>query len=290
MDGFLQLLVGGVAMGSIYALVGLGYVLIYNASHVVNLAQGEFVMLGGMSAVFLLASGLPLPVAMFGAVCITALLGFVMERLIIEPRRRESMLSLMLLTIGVGIIFRGVAMLVWDKEVHQLPPIGEERLLTLFGVTIVPQSLWVIGLVLVAVFLVDLFFRKSRHGKAILAAAANPVAAELFGINITTVLRISFVMSATLGALAGVLVTPLTLTSYDIGLSLGVKGFSAAIIGGMGNGLGAVVGGLLLGITEMLAAGYISSGYKDVIALLMILVVMLVAPQGIFSTKVKDRV
>ena len=290
MDGFLQLAISGVAMGSIYALVGLGYALIYNASHVVNLAQGEFVMLGGMGAVSLAGLGLPLPVAMFLAVVGTALVGLLMARLTIEPRRQAPVLSLMLLTIGVGIVFRGVAMLLWDKEVHTLAPIGSGELIQVMGVTIVPQTFWVIGLMIVAVVAVDSFFRRSRHGKAILAAAAHPMAAQLFGIKIDVVLRWSFTLSAFLGGLAGVLVTPLTFTSYDVGLNLGVKGFSAAIIGGMGNGLGAVVGGLLLGLTEAMAAGYLSSSYKDLIALLVILAVMLLAPQGIFGARHKERV
>lgn len=290
MEGFLQLAISGIAIGSIYALVGLGYALIYNASHVVNLAQGEFVMLGGMGAVSLFGMGLPLPVAMFLAVLGTVLVGLLMERLTIEPRYREQMLSLMLLTLGMGIVFRGIATLVWDKETHSLPPIGSGELIHVFGVSIVPQTLWVIGLMVVAVIIVDLFFRRSRHGKAILAASSNPMAAQLFGISIKTVLRLSFALSALLGALAGVLVTPLTLTSYDSGLALGIKGFSAAIIGGMGNGLGAVVGGVLLGLTESMAAGYLSSSYKDLIALLLILGVMLLAPNGIFGKRTQERV
>jgi branched-chain amino acid transport system permease protein len=290
MDGFLQLAISGIAMGAVYALVGLGYALIYNASHVVNLAQGEFVMLGGMGAVYLAGIGLPLPVAMFLAVAGTAIVGLAMERFIVEPRRKEPVLSLMLLTIGAGIVFRGVAMLIWDKEVHKLDQIGSGALIKMFGVTIVPQTLWVIGLMVLVVIAIELFFRRTRQGKAILAAAHNPLAAQLIGINIQTVLRISFVLSALLGGLAGVLVTPLTFTSFDVGLALGIKGFSAAIIGGMGNGLGAVVGGLLLGLTEAMGAGYISSSYKDLIALIVILVVMLLAPNGIFGTKTKERV
>lgn len=290
MDGLLQLAISGIAMGSIYALVGLGYALIYNASHVVNLAQGEFVMLGGMGAVSLYGLGFPLPVAMFLAVMGTSVVGLLMARLVIEPRHREPMLSLMLLTIGMGIIFRGIAILIWDKETHSLPPIGSGELIHVGGITIVPQALWVVGLMIIAVLAVDAFFRRSRHGKAILAASANPTAALLFGIGIHTVLRLSFALSACLGAVAGVLVTPLTLVSYDSGLGLAIKGFSAAIIGGMGNGLGAVVGGLLLGLTEVMAAGYLSSSYKDLIALMVILLVMLLAPNGIFGKRQLNRV
>jgi branched-chain amino acid transport system permease protein len=290
MDGFLQLVISGIAMGAIYALVGLGYALIYNASHVVNLAQGEFVMLGGMGAVALVALGLPLPVAMFLAVAGTAVIGLIMVRLTIEPRRGSPVLSLMLLTIGVGIILRGAVMLLWDKETHTLAPIGSGALIQVFGVTIVPQTLWVIGLMVAVVIAVDLFFRRTRHGKAILAASFNPTAAQLVGINIPTVLRASFLLSAVVGGLAGVLVTPLTFTSFDAGLALGIKGFSAAIIGGMGNGLGAVIGGLLLGLTEAMAAGYISSSYKDLIALIVILAVMLLAPNGILGSRAKERV
>jgi branched-chain amino acid transport system permease protein len=227
---------------------------------------------------------------MFLAVLGTAIVGLAMERFTIEDRRNSPVLSLMLLTIGAGIVFRGAAMLLWDKEVHKLEQIGSGALIQVMGVSIVPQTLWVIGLMVVVVVAIELFFRRTRHGKAILAASHNPVAAQLVGINIQTVLRISFALSALLGGLAGVLVTPLTFTSFDAGLSLGIKGFSAAIIGGMGNGFGAVVGGLLLGLTEAMAAGYLSSSYKDLIALIVILGVMLLAPNGIFGAKSQERV
>lgn len=285
-----QLLATGVAMGAVYALVGLGFALIYNSSHIVNFAQGEFLMLGGMATAFLIAQGAPLPVAIMCAVLGTAVVGMLFGRFVVEPMRNAPMLSLLLLTIGAAVILRGAAMLLWDKEVHTLPGISGQSVLRIGGVAIAQQALWVVGATIAVVAGVEFFFRYTRLGKAMLAASYNSIAAQLVGISPRAVLLLSFGLSAGIGSMAGVLVTPLTFTSYDAGIVLGIKGFSAAIIGGMGNGLGAVLGGLILGITEAMAAGYISSAYKDAIALFVILLVMLVTPNGILGKRTEERV
>jgi branched-chain amino acid transport system permease protein len=199
-------------------------------------------------------------------------------------------LMLMLITLGVGIIVRGLVILFWDKETHTIPPIGGEGLLQLGNVTIVPQALWIVFAMVIVLVAVDYFFRRTLMGKAIKAVSINGLAAQLVGINVPQVLRICFGLSAVIGGLAGVLITPVTYMAFDSGLALSIKGFSAAIIGGMGHGMGAVVGGLLLGLTEAMAAGYLSSAYKDVVALAMILLVMLAAPNGIFGVKGAERV
>src|SRR5438128_1863078 len=214
MPEFLQFAFSGLTVGAVYALVALGFTLIYNASDVINFAQGEFVMLGGMTTVFL----------------------------------------------GVG------------------------------GATILPQSLVVLGGVVVIVVLLWAFIERTLIGKAMVATAANELAARLVGIDTRRIVGLSFAISAAIGAVAGILISPITLTSYDVGTLLALKGFAAAMLGGIGSAVGAVVGGLLLGLLEAFAAGYVSSQYKDAVAFLVILIVLLAIPRGLFGRASVERV
>jgi branched-chain amino acid transport system permease protein len=282
-----QYLLTGLTVGAVYALVALGFSIIYNASGVINFAQGEFVMIGGMSAVSLVATGLPLAVAIPLAVVATTLAGLALEKLAVEPARGASVVTLIIITIGASIFLRGLATLVWDKKLHALPAFTGERPIALFGATVVPQSLWVVGATLGIVVALWWFFGRTRLGKAMLATSHNRLAAELVGINVRHVLFLAFGLSAALGALAGILTT---LTSYDVGVMLGLKGFAAAILGGLGSGPGAVAGGLVLGVLESLSAGYVSSAYKDVIAFVILLAVLFVRPGGIAGVAAAERV
>ena len=285
-----QYLATGLTVGAVYALVALGFSIIYNASGVINFAQGEFVMIGGMSAVSLVATGLPLAIAVPLAVAATALAGLALERLAIAPVRGPPVVTLIIITIGASIFLRGLATIVWDKKLHALPAFSGERPIELLGATVVPQSLWVIGATLGVVAALWWFFGRTRLGKAMIATAHNRLAAQLVGINVRHVLALAFGLSAALGALAGILVAPITLTSYDVGVMLGLKGFAAAILGGLGSGPGAVAGGLLLGVLESLSAGYVSSAYKDVIAFVILLGVLFVRPGGIAGGAAVERV
>ena len=285
-----QYLLTGLTVGAVYALVALGFSIIYNASGVINFAQGEFVMIGGMSAVSLVASGLPLAVAIPLAVVATTLAGLALEKLAVEPARGAPVVTLIIITIGASIFLRGLATIVWDKKLHALPAFTGERPIALFGATVVPQSLWVVGATLAIVVALWWFFGRTRLGKAMLATSHNRLAAELVGINVRHVLFLAFGLSAALGALAGILTAPITLTSYDVGVMLGLKGFAAAILGGLGSGPGAVAGGLLLGVLESLSAGYVSSAYKDVIAFVILLGVLFVRPGGIAGVAAAERV
>ncbi|MDX5392697.1 MAG: branched-chain amino acid ABC transporter permease, partial [Caulobacteraceae bacterium] len=290
MSELLQFLLSGVTVGAVYALVALGFTIIYNASDVVNFAQGEFVMLGGMITVFAYSAGAPLPLAALVAIAATAALGVAMNKLTIEPARGAPVVSLVIITIGVSIFIRGASQLVFDKQIHTFPAFSGDDPLRLLGATILPQSLWVIGGA-VAVFVgLWLFFTRTLLGRAVLATSNNRLAAQLVGINTPFVMTLSFAMSAGIGALAGVLVTPITMTSYDVGLAFALKGFAAAMLGGMGNPKGALVGGFLLGVLEGLTAGYISSQYKDAAAFIVILAVLFFLPQGLFGRKSTDRV
>ena len=287
---WVQFRASGLTVGSIYALVALGFSIVFNASRVINFAQGEFVMIGGMSMVSLLAVGMPTGVAIAGAVAIAAVVGLLLERFAIARARGASVVTLIIITIGASIFLRGVAQLIWDKGLHALPPLSGERPIALFGATIVPQSLWVLGVTVVIVAALSWFFGRTRLGKAMLATSHNRLAAQLVGIDIGVVLFASFGLAAALGAIAGVLIAPITFTSYDAGVMLGLKGFAAAILGGLGSFPGAIAGGLALGLLESFGAGFVSSAYKDVIAFVIMLAVLFFRPDGLLGALRTERV
>jgi branched-chain amino acid transport system permease protein len=292
---FLQFLISGITVGAIYALVGLGFALIYNASNVINFAQGEFVMIGGMATFSLMAGGgVPLLIAVPLGIVITALVGCALERLAVDPALRRpggaSVVTIIIITIGASIFIRGVVEVVLDKDFHHLPAFSGEVPIAVGGAQLQPQSLWVLGVMVLVVLALRWFFERTRLGKAILATQHNRLAAQLVGIDTRLILLVSFGLSAALGGLAGILTAPITLTRYDVGIMLGLKGFCAAILGGLGSPFGAIAGGLALGLAEALAAGYLSSAYKDAVAFVIILSVLFIRPSGLFGSHVTDRV
>lgn len=290
MAELLQFIFSGLTVGAIYALVALGFTLIYKASDIINFAQGEFVMLGGMTTVFMALAGLPLPVAALIAVVATTAVGLALHRFAIEPARGASPVALIMITIGASIFLRGVAQIVFDRRFHSLPPLLAGEPIQFGGAAILPQSLVVLASATVIVALLWLFIDRTLLGKAVLATAANRLGARIIGINTGRIVDFSFAVSAAIGAIAGILITPIALTSYDAGTLLALKGFAAAMLGGIGSAAGAVVGGLLIGMFEALAAGYISSNYKDAVSFLIILVVLIVIPQGLFGRARVERV
>lgn len=290
MSELMQYLLSGVTVGAVYALVALGFTIIYNASGVVNFAQGEFVMLGGMITVFAFAAGLPLPLAALLAIIATSVIGVLLYKLAIEPARGAPVVSIIIITIGASIFIQGATQRIFDKQLHRFPAFSGDDPIQVLGATILPQSLWVIGGAIVVFIGLWIFFTRTLLGRAVLATSNNRVAAQLVGINTNFVMMLSFALSAGIGAFAGVLVTPITLVSYNVGIGLALKGFAAAMLGGMGNPKGALVGGFLLGIFEALTAGYISSQYKEAAAFIVILAVLFFMPQGLFGKKSTDRV
>jgi branched-chain amino acid transport system permease protein len=290
MSQFLQFVFSGLTIGAVYAVVAIGFTLIYAASDVVNFAQGEFVMLGGMTTVFLAAMGVPLVIAGVLAVLVAVVVGVLLQKLAIERARDGSAVTLIIITLGASIFIRGIAGLVFDKQFHGLPAFSGNTPIVVMGATLLPQSLWVLGSAITMFTALWLFLDKTVTGKALRASASNRLAARLVGVNISFVLLLAFGLSAALGALAGILVAPITLTRYDIGALLALKGFSAAIFGGLGNPVGAVVGGLALGLLEALAAGYVTSVYKDGVAFVALILVLLVMPNGLLGSKLVDRV
>lgn len=287
---FLQYVFAGVTSGAIYALAGLGFAIIYNSSHVINFAQGEFIMIGGMTTAMLYASGVPLPAAALAAVLVTMAVGIALEKFAIEPARNADVVTIIIITIGASIFLRGAAQIIWDKDFHALPAFSGETPIGVFGATLMPQSLWVVGVSMAVITALWFFFTHTLFGKAMLATSFNRLAAQLVGIGVKKVLMVSFALSAMLGSVGGIVMTPITFTNYEAGIMLGLKGFSAAVLGGLGSGMGAIVGGLIVGIAEALGAGYISSAYKDAIAFIIILFVLFFMPNGLFGKKGTDRV
>ena len=287
---FLQYVFSGLTIGAIYALVGLGFSIIYNASHVINFAQGEFIMIGGMSTAALIGSGVPMWLAVPGAVMVVMTVGVALERGAVGQAKNATVTTLIIITIGASIFLRGLVEWLMGKEIHAIPAFSGEEPILVAGATLAPQSLWVLGSAGVTIVCLWYFFNRTLHGKAMLATSHNRLAAQLVGIAVKRVLMISFALSAMLGAIAGIVITPITFTYSEAGIMLGLKGFSAAVLGGLGNGLGAVVGGLVVGLSEAFAAGYISSAYKDAVAFIIILLVLFFLPNGLFGKSGTDRV
>lgn len=291
-DTFPQVMVNGLTRGSIYALVAIGFTVIYNTTDIINFAQGEFVMLGGMIAVTLFGVvGLPLPIAVLISVVMVMMVGSFMERAVINPMRKPSQINLIIVTIGVSIFIKGVASLdfVWGKDDYILPAFSGEKPVEFLGAIITPQNIWVWAVTLVAVVALQLFYSKTVTGKALRACAYDPTTASLMGVGVKRMMLITFAVSGGLGAIAGVVVTPIIFTNYHVGTMLGLKGFCAAILGGMDSITGAVVGGLLIGILESLFGTHVSSGYMDAFAFLVLLLMLFVRPQGLLGPRSTER-
>lgn len=290
-DQILQYTLSGLSTGAIYALIGIGFSIIYNATGIINFAQGEFVMLGGMlTLLFLETLHLPLWAAIPCAIAASTVGGLLFERLAIRPLRKPTPINLVIITIGGSILFRGLAMLAWGKDTHAIPPFSGDTPISISGATILPQHLWIMGITLLIIAANKFYFYHTISGKAMRACSYNRRAAGLVGIDVRRMVLFSFIISSAMGAVAGIIVAPLTMTAYDVGIMLGLKGFCAAIIGGMSSGIATVVGGLILGVLESLGAGLISSGYKDAIAFIILLLLLFLRPQGLFGKAESERV
>lgn len=274
----------GIKIGSIYAMVALGFNIIYNTTGILNFAQGEFVMLGGMFMVTL-SSVMPLGAAFPLAVLAVVIVGCVFERATIWPARGASVITLIMITIGGSFLLKGAAMLVWGKNYFKLRPFSSEKPIEVFGARVDPQTFWIAGILVVVMVLLAVFFRFSLTGKAMRACAANRVGASLSGIRVEEMVLFSFGLSAAVGAVAGIVITPVTLVDYTCGPMYALKGFAAAVLGGLGIPTGAVVGGLTIGLMESFGAALFwgASSYKDAIALLVLLIFLCARPSGILG-------
>ena len=290
MSQYAQFTATGITLGAVYALVGLGFVLIYQVTGVINFAQGEFVMLGALVFALLEENDVaPIPAAAL-AVLVAVAVGAAVERLCLRPARRATTEALIIITIGVSIAIKGIVLVQVGTGPHFARSFSTGPPLRILGAVVLRQYLWVIGVAAIAVLLLWLFFEHTLVGKAMRACAMNPDAARLHAVSPSLMSLLAFALAAALGGLGGVILAPIQNPDYGIGLGLGLKGFTAAVVGGLESPSGAVAGGLLLGVVESLAAGRLSSGYKDAVAFGILLVVLLVRPTGIFSRITGQRV
>jgi branched-chain amino acid transport system permease protein len=290
MEQILQYLLSGITIGGIYAIIAIGFNIIYNTTGIINFAQGEFLMLGGMTAVTFSAF-LPLPAAILVAVVITMLIGALIELIFIRWLKNPSVLRMVVITIGISILIREIALHVWDEKVRALRYFtgNECSSIAIFGAHISPQVLWVLGVCALIVTALNLFFKFTMTGQAMRACADNRMAAQLCGINVRNMVTLSFMLSAGIGALAGCVVSPLTQTQYDCGTGLAIKGFTVAILGGLGNSTGAVAAGILLGILETLSISVLPMAYKDAVSITILLLILFFRPSGLFGSAEKGR-
>jgi branched-chain amino acid transport system permease protein len=234
--------------------------------------------------------GMPGSLALAMSLSIAVACAFLLHRILVRLARSASITLVIIVTIGASITLRGAAQIAWGGNFHSLPSMAGADPLRIAGVAIMPQTILILAGVVLIVFLLDLLLRRTRFGKAMVAAAINPRAATLAGIDLDKVNAATFLIAGLLGAIAGFLVTPLSMVQYESGLMFGLKGFAAAVLGGLGGLYGVVAGGLLLGIAEALGAGYVSSAYKDALAFVLIIAVLLTRPGGLFGRLRQERI
>jgi branched-chain amino acid transport system permease protein len=289
-DLVLQYLVAGLTYGAIYAVVGIGFNIVYSTTGIINFAQGEFVMLGGMIAVAL-HPALPLPAAIAAAVLATMAVGALVEVTFIRWLGRASVLRMIIITIGVSILLREAALVAWGQDVRSLPYFtGDEvSAVAIAGARVSPQVLWTLATCAVIVVALALFFRHTPLGRQMRACAANREAAAICGLPVRNLVTLSFVLAAGIGALAGCVVCPITSTHPGIGTGLAVKGFTVAVLGGLGSGFAAVGAGLLVGVVEAFAVSALPAAYKDAISVAILLAILFLRPSGLFGNATVSR-
>jgi branched-chain amino acid transport system permease protein len=276
----------GITVGSIYAIVAVGFNIIYNTTGIINFAQGEFLIVGAMTAITL-SEFVPLPVAILGAVLITTALGGLIELVFVRRIRDASVLRLVIVTIGLSIVIREAMLHIWDEKPWSLPYFTGDSgtTISILGAYISVQVLWVLGVSAVTVAALTLFFRYTTTGRAMRACSDDRMAARLCGVNDRWMVTLSFMLSAGIGALAGCVISPITQTQYDMGAPLAIKGFTVAILGGLGNSMAAVAAGLFLGLLEAFVVSQFASAYKEVVAIVVLLLILVFRPSGLFARR-----
>jgi len=286
-----QYIISGLTIGAIYALVALGFNIIHNATGIVNFVQCEFVTLGGMMMyTFHTLLRIPLPLSFFLSTATVVFVGALIERGPIRIAKSKAIIVLIFITIGISSTIRGIALLTWGPDNVPIPSFSGEKVIRIFGAAILPQHLWIFAITIGVVIFLQYFFHHTLIGKAMRATAFNRRAASLVGISVNRMILLSFAMSGGLGAVGGIIIAPVTTTSYDTGIMLALKGFAAAILGGYGNSTGAIVGGLILGVLESLGAGLISSKFKNAFAFFILLLVLFFKPAGLLGHGEAERV
>jgi branched-chain amino acid transport system permease protein len=308
MEIFAQQIINGLVLGSVYALVALGYTMVYGILELINFAHGEITMMGAMVALAvigaLVGAGVELPgvliagLGLLAAIPACMTLGYGIERIAYRPLRRAPRLAALITAIAVSIILQNVAMLIWGRQYISFPPILPQGRHVVFGATISDVQIVILTTATVLMFALVLLVSKTRLGRAMRATAQAPQIAGLMGVNVDTIISLTFVIGSALAAVAGVMVSAYYgLAHYYMGFLLGLKAFSAAVLGGIGNLAGAMLGGLLLGVIESLGAGYIGeltggflgSHYQDVFAFFVLILVLVLRPAGLLGERVAER-
>lgn len=284
-----QALASGLAMGCIYALVGLGFVLIYNATSGLNFAQGEFVMLGAFVFYSAMTTNAPYWVAALLAILAMGIFGYLFQLVVFYPLRNRPFLAFVIATIGFSIFARNFALLVWGPNALKVRSFFDDSAIKIFDVVLSPEHVFIIVVTMIVLLLQYLLFFYTDLGRRLRATAQNVEMAQLMGIRPNRMIAITFVVSAVLTGIAGVLVAPIFLLDTEVGLYLIMKSFIAVIIGGFGSVPGAVVGGVIVGLLEILVAVFISSVYKDAIAFAVLILFLIAFPQGIFGERIAER-
>lgn len=278
-----QFLFSGLTAGSIYALIAVSLVIVYQVSQLICFAQGEFFVVGALITVTFASHGIPLPGAIGLAIVVTAAVGALVERVLIRPIQHSSVGNLIVMTIAVSLALRGVALLVWGKESRILQPFSSGKPIEILGATLQIQVLWIIGITVLVLFCIWLFFEKTRAGIAMRACAENPLGASLMGISPQRASLFAWAWGAAIGGLAGMVVAPLLFMQYTSGVMPMVKGFIAMSIGGLSSVAGAVIAGILLGVVEAFTIGLLSSQFADTIVFTLLIIVLVVRPSGLFG-------
>lgn len=286
----LQLIFSGLTIGSIYALIAIGFIVIYNITGVLNFAQGEFAMLGAMITISFVTMNMPLIIAALLAIAIVVLVGGLFERAAIYPARNASVPTLIIITIGVAIALRGVAIMIWGTQPKSLAPFTDAKAINIAGAVLQAQTIWTVGIALFFMAVMYYFFNKTYVGKAVTACVSNRFAARLMGIKPERMSLISISVSAGLGAIAGIIIAPISGASFDMGLMLGMKAFVAAVIGGLTNAPAAIIGALGLGLIEAFTEGLWTTGYRDAVSFGVLLLVLFFLPNGLFAKATGKRV
>lgn len=287
LSDFLQIVVSGCAIGSVYALMALGFTITYNSLRLINFAQGDMYMLGAVFGLTYVNAGVPYALAIVLGGLTSAIFGMIIERGIFRPLRNFAALNLIIATIGISITIRAAAQLIWGSSAMPYPQVFGSTPIALGPVQIMPAYIAVLLIATASIVILQFFFQKTKTGKAIRATAQNRNAASMMGIPVSRMDSIAAAISAGLGGIGGVLVGPIFYVETEMGALAGLKGFAAAVLGGFGSLPGAICGGVTLGLAENLSARYISSAYKDAIAFVILIAVLLFMPNGLLGGKGK---
>ena len=279
-----QFFFSGLTSGSVYALIAVSLVIVYKVSLLICFAQGEFFVIGALTMVTLTSKGLPMPLAFVLSVLISSIIGALVERVLIRPIQNSSVGSLIVMTIAISLALRGLALLIWGKESHILQPFSSGKAIHVLGATLQPQVLWIIGITILVLLVIWIFFEKTTLGIAMRACAENRLGASLMGISTQKAALFSWAWGSGIGALAGMAVAPLLFMQYSSGMMPMVKGFIAMSVGGLASIVGAVVAGYLLGVVEAYSIGLISSQFSDTIVFTLLIIVLIFKPSGLFGT------